>query len=135
LRQCLLRYCIRRRPSRRRDQWTNEHLTSARAPARSERTLAVEPIEVLLPRSRECGALARRLVERHFGPRASATALDDVKLVVSELVDNAYLHGEGEIRLTMRADGRAAHVEVVDQGQGAAIEIRHTQPNQGDGPG
>ncbi len=88
-------------------------------------------VEAGLPRSRDCAALARRLVEEHLGPRASTAALDDVKLVVSELVDNAYLHGEGEIRLRLEQEGRFARLEVIDEGQDAAIEIRETQPEEG----
>jgi anti-sigma regulatory factor (Ser/Thr protein kinase) len=104
----------------------------ARAPRQNP---AEDPIEARLPRNRDCGAIARRLVERHFGTQVSTAALDDLKLVVSELVDNAYLHGEGEIRLTMRGHGHAVHLEVLDEGEGAAIEIRETQPQPGGGFG
>jgi anti-sigma regulatory factor (Ser/Thr protein kinase) len=98
-------------------------------------TLVSEAFEIQLPRSRDCSAHARRLVERHLGADASGAALDDVKLVVSELVENAYRHGEGEIRLSLRRQGDAVRVEVVDQGQGAAIEIRETPPDRWGGQG
>ena len=58
-------------------------------------------------------ALARDAVER--GGRRPAVRLDDVALVVSELVTNAVLHGDGDITLDVVVDDDAVHVEVADR--------------------
>jgi anti-sigma regulatory factor (Ser/Thr protein kinase) len=83
-----------------------------------------EPIEAELPRERICTALARRLVEEHYQGELGAPALQDLKLVVSELVDNAYVHGRGRIRLRLQQQPRCLRVEVMDEGQNAAVKIR-----------
>jgi anti-sigma regulatory factor (Ser/Thr protein kinase) len=86
-------------------------------------------VETTLPRTRACAAIARRAVEEGLTPHLAGQDLDDVKLVVSELVDNAYLHGEGEIRLTVEAHGDRLRVEVIDEGENAAIKIRAGGPD------
>src|SRR5436309_1062403 len=80
--------------------------------------------EIRLPRDRSCAALARRFVEGRVGAELGGDALADLKLVVSELVENAYVHGRGEIRLVVAATGERIRVEVVDEGEGAAVKIR-----------
>jgi anti-sigma regulatory factor (Ser/Thr protein kinase) len=81
-------------------------------------------LEVQLPRERTCALIARRWVEQHVRDHASREALNDVKLIVSELVDNAYSHGDGKIWLRLRRIADLLRVEVIDEGQGAKIEIR-----------
>ena len=44
--------------------------------------------------------------------------LSDASLLVTELVTNGVLHGEGDVRLRMDASGDALRVEVVDEGHG-----------------
>jgi anti-sigma regulatory factor (Ser/Thr protein kinase) len=44
--------------------------------------------------------------------------LGDLELVVSELVNNALLHGSGEIRLALQLDGDRVSGHVVDAGKG-----------------
>jgi anti-sigma regulatory factor (Ser/Thr protein kinase) len=70
-----------------------------------------------LPRDRTAPRRARDLIREH------ASALDDERLdaaslLISELVTNAVLHGEGPIGLTIDVDGRAARFAVSDQGDG-----------------
>ena len=81
-------------------------------------------IESDLPRERSCAALARRLVDEHFADELDVRTLDDLKLVVSELVDNAYIHGVGQIRIKLTPCLGQVRVEVLDEGEGAAIQIR-----------
>jgi LytS/YehU family sensor histidine kinase len=50
--------------------------------------------------------------------------LDDAMIVVSELVNNAVVHGEGRITLDLRRTGDRLRVEVVDEGTGEAPAIR-----------
>lgn len=56
-------------------------------------------------------ALARDALER--GRRT--VRLDDVALVVSELVTNAVVHGEGDITLDVAVDDDSVRVEVADR--------------------
>jgi anti-sigma regulatory factor (Ser/Thr protein kinase) len=89
-------------------------------------------VEARLPRRRECAAVARALIDAHLSERVSAPAMDDIKLVASELVGNAFLHGEGEIRLRIECSEDRVRLEVIDEGQGQAVQIRE-QPTFGDG--
>lgn len=86
--------------------------------------MSTETIKIALPRERTCAALARRHIEACFEGRFNAEAMSDLKLITSELVDNAYLHGEGQIMLSVELSATAVRVEVVDEGEGAAIEVR-----------
>ena len=88
------------------------------------------PVSVRLPRDPRCGALARRAIEDHAGKAVGPTALLDAKTVAVELVNNAYLHGEGEIELRMAVLGDRIRIEVRDEGRDATIRVRH-QPGRG----
>lgn len=81
-------------------------------------------IDAELPRERICAAMARQVVEERYQQRLDRDTLDDLKLVVSELVDNAYVHGTGRIRLKVGEDDGRVKVEVMDEGENAAIKIR-----------
>lgn len=80
-------------------------------------------IETDLPRTPGCGARARRWLEQQLGERLDDRSLQDVKLVVTELVDNAFLHGEGAIRVQLQLRGDHLRVEVIDEGEGVALQI------------
>ncbi len=80
-------------------------------------------MEVELPRHRGCASQARRWLEQHIPAGASRQSLDDIKLVVTELVENAFCHGKGRITLRLETRPSAVRVEVTDQGEGAAIKI------------
>lgn len=98
--------------------------------SRSDYTLGgdqpAEPaiVDVVLPRTRACAPSARRYVRDAVGARMSPLALERTMLAVSELVSNAWKHGEGTIALKAgyRPDG--LRIEVIDEGQGAVPEIR-----------
>jgi anti-sigma regulatory factor (Ser/Thr protein kinase) len=81
-------------------------------------------LEVILPRARNCAALARRVVERAFAREIDDVQIADLKLVVTELVDNAFVHGRGEITMRLGRDGDLVRVEVIDEGHDAMIKIR-----------
>jgi anti-sigma regulatory factor (Ser/Thr protein kinase) len=82
--------------------------------------------ELELPRAAEAGRHARRFLEAHYRGALDG-GFDNAALVVSELVNNAFLHGSGRIVLrTALLDG-ALRVEVTDEGEGNAPGIREQQ--------
>jgi anti-sigma regulatory factor (Ser/Thr protein kinase) len=92
-----------------------------------------EVLDTELPREPRCGAVARRIVERHYGAHLDSGMLDDLKLVVSELATNAYVHGIGRIRLRLEADRQRVHVAVMDEGHNATIKITQVGAYGGNG--
>jgi anti-sigma regulatory factor (Ser/Thr protein kinase) len=85
-----------------------------------------ELVEVELPRDRGAARLARQLLAERFGAQLTAEELDTVWLLVSELVNNAVLHGHGQITMKAQADGRQVRVEVIDDGTGFEHQVRDT---------
>jgi anti-sigma regulatory factor (Ser/Thr protein kinase) len=83
-----------------------------------------EPVEVELPRDPSAGARARRLVEEICAGTLDLAALGRAKLLVSELVNNAVLHGQGTIMFKADLDEDRLHIEVIDQGSGFEREVR-----------
>lgn len=84
----------------------------------------LKPLKVELARHRSCGATARRVAEEYAGDELNRGELDDLKLVVTELVSNAYLHGKGRIWMKLDRHPQGIRVEVIDQGEGAAVKVR-----------
>lgn len=70
-------------------------------------------------------------MEDNLSKNVPQPALYDIKLVVSELVDNAFLHGCGQIMLRAAPIDDRIRIEVIDEGQGAAIKIREDGPELG----
>jgi anti-sigma regulatory factor (Ser/Thr protein kinase) len=87
-------------------------------------------VEFELPRDRSCAAVARRTIEQHTADLDTET-LGDLKTVASELVDNAYLHGEGQIRLKLDRSPDRIRVEVIDEGRGAAVLVNQQPTCEG----
>ena len=92
---------------------------------------ASEPAIVLIPRDRTCAAVARQWLERELPTGLERRVLDDLKLLATELVVNAFIHGRGRIELQLRAFPNRVRVEVIDEGKGAAIQIREDGPELG----
>src|SRR5579884_2987834 len=61
---------------------------------------------------------ARALVAEGFAAQLAARELDIAKLLTSELVTNAVVHGEGMITMRADLDERRLLVEVIDRGRG-----------------
>ena len=80
--------------------------------------------EVELRRHRGCAGDARRWLEQRIPGSIPRRTLDDLKLVATELVENALLHGEGRIVLRLKTGTDALRVEVTDEGEDAAVKIR-----------
>ena len=83
---------------------------------------------VELPRSHDAPGIARRVLDASFRDRLSPIAYTDAWLIVSELVTNALVHGEGRIFLSAEQQGDVLRIEVVDEGSGEAPAIRE-QPD------
>jgi anti-sigma regulatory factor (Ser/Thr protein kinase) len=84
-------------------------------------------VEVELPRDRTAARRARRLLEELAAGTIGADALDSAKLLVSELVNNAVLHGQGKITLRADLDDDRMYVEVIDEGSGFERVIREDE--------
>ena len=89
------------------------------------------PIEIQLPRARDCAHIARREIEGRLAGELDFVTLEDLKTVATELVENAYLHGDGQIVLRLSEGDGQVQVEVIDEGEGAAIVISETWPEGG----
>jgi hypothetical protein len=84
-------------------------------------------IDVPVPRSPGCGAFARHVIEANLQTYVSPCCLEDAMLVVSELANNAYQHGEGKIRLTVWILEDRVRLGIHDEGQGSVANIRVNQ--------
>ena len=90
----------------------------------SDRPSGSSAIDAELPRAPGCSGTARRLIEDSFGDELESEMLDDLKTVASELVNNAYEHGRGRIRMKAQRNEHRIRLEVMDEGQDAPIAIR-----------
>jgi anti-sigma regulatory factor (Ser/Thr protein kinase) len=75
-------------------------------------------LEMQLPRAPDAPGRARRRLEEWFAAELDAPRLGTAKLLASELVTNAVLHGEGTITLRAALEEDRLLVEVIDQGTG-----------------
>lgn len=76
-----------------------------------------------LPRRPGCAGIARMVVNAH----GSALAPDQLKnalLLVSEVVTNAFQHGQGQIRLTVDSDDAGIRAQVDDEGSITTTQSR-----------
>ena len=69
---------------------------------------------IVLPAGLQAARVARAHITR-LGDNWPTDALDMARLLTSELVTNAVLHGEGDVELTVRGTERAVRVEVTDR--------------------
>jgi anti-sigma regulatory factor (Ser/Thr protein kinase) len=67
---------------------------------------------------------ARRALTKWAGTQLDGEELYNAKLLASELVTNAVLHGRGRIILRGRLDEHRLLVEVIDEGSGFERELR-----------
>jgi signal transduction histidine kinase len=75
-------------------------------------------VNLRLQRNAEAVAQARDAV-LELRPLLPPDRVDDLRLVVSELVTNAIVHGRGHtVELRLRAEGSVVSGEVVDDGDG-----------------
>ncbi len=77
-----------------------------------------------LPRNPLAPGLARRAVVAWFRDALNGEQLDTAKLLTSELVANAVVHGQGQILLRAGLDENRVHIEVIDEGEGFEHQLR-----------
>lgn len=81
-------------------------------------------LELQLTAGPQAGARFRRAADERFGGHLADDALADLRVVGTELINNAVVHGTGTVVVRVRADDDAVRIEVVDQGEGNVPEIR-----------
>ena len=81
-------------------------------------------LHLSLPHDASAASTARRATEHRFAGALSSRRRGDVALVVSELVNNAVVHGEGDIVVKLQLDGDVLRGEVIDHGRGFEHEVR-----------
>ena len=106
---------------------------SSRPPLPHGKGKSVE-LSLTLPRDRTAAGIARRDVGRVLGG-SLGDRLGDLELVVSELVNNALLHGCGEIGLALRLDGGRLSGYVVDAGDGFSPTVSERRVTEAGGFG
>lgn len=91
--------------------------------------------ELELPHGPEAPGIARRELARWYGASLELVQLYSLKLLTSELVTNAVLHGQGQIVLRSQLNDDRVLVEVLDEGGGFEHELRHRKFDELDGRG
>lgn len=92
-------------------------------------------LETALPSSDQAPRMARRCIDQWFGTELGTEELDKAKLLSSELVTNAVVHGDGQIVLRADLDEDRLLVEVIDEGGGFEREVSHRDPDEVQGMG
>jgi anti-sigma regulatory factor (Ser/Thr protein kinase) len=82
-----------------------------------------------LPRGADSVGLARLIVTAH-GSALAGDQLKDANVMVSELVSNAFRHGEGQIELTVESGPDGMWASVHDEGTGM-IATPEPRPERG----
>ncbi|HEY2160403.1 MAG TPA: ATP-binding protein [Solirubrobacteraceae bacterium] len=81
-------------------------------------------LEVRLPREVGASRRARALLDELAGRSLDPGELGRAKLLLSELVNNAVLHGRGTIVLRLHLDDDVLRAEVIDEGSGFERVLR-----------
>ena len=87
-------------------------------------------IAVELPRDPTASSRARCLLDELSAGRLESEQLDRSKLLVTELVNNAVLHGRGKITLRIDVDEDRLRAEVIDEGSGFERVVRDNALDQ-----
>ena len=80
--------------------------------------------ELELPRAPGAPSEARRALTKWYAAALDGEELHRAKLLASELVTNAVLHGKGRILLRAEANDDRLLVEVIDEGTGFERQLR-----------
>ncbi|HEX8649192.1 MAG TPA: ATP-binding protein [Thermoleophilaceae bacterium] len=88
-----------------------------------------------VPRDRTGFEMARAVIQRYLRGDVAEDELSDVCLIMSELVTNAMVHGEGAIKLRLTVQDDLVRGEVIDDGPGFEREIPERGPDDTGGRG
>jgi anti-sigma regulatory factor (Ser/Thr protein kinase) len=83
-----------------------------------------------LPRTEDSAGLARLIVTAH-GSSLASDQLKNATVMVSELVSNAFQHGEGQICLSVESGPEGVWAQVCDQGSDGPIATPEPRPLRG----
>jgi anti-sigma regulatory factor (Ser/Thr protein kinase) len=83
-----------------------------------------DAVELQLPPSPKAPGAVRDWVDARVAPAVSDSAVTALKLMLSELVTNAIVHGDGDITVRARVADDAVQVEVIDAGRRSVPTIR-----------
>jgi anti-sigma regulatory factor (Ser/Thr protein kinase) len=86
--------------------------------------VASAQLELQLPTSEQAPEIARRRVVERFAAQLDPVQLEDARLLTSELVTNAVVHGKGAIGLSALLDDDRLMIEVTDEGDGFERTVR-----------
>ena len=81
--------------------------------------------EADLPHTAEAPGIARHSLEAWLAPALDRGDIDVARLLVSELVTNAVVHGRGNITVRAHLDDDRLLVEVIDEGGGFERKVRN----------
>ena len=87
-------------------------------------------LHVTVPRVPACGAIARRQLEAYLDG-CPDELVSDARSVASELINNAYRHGEGTIELMAKRYERYVRIEVGDEGPTGAVRVKRGKGRRG----
>jgi anti-sigma regulatory factor (Ser/Thr protein kinase) len=87
-------------------------------------TASFRAVQIDLPRRPDCAITARRFIEDRLGTELGEGALERAMLTTSELVTNAWKHGQGTIQLRVVHSSDRLRIEVVDEGSDTVPAIR-----------
>ena len=83
--------------------------------------------EAELPRGVRASRAAREIIRSRYAAHLPEDELETTLLLVSELVTNPVIHGDGKIGLGAHLDEDRLLVEVTDEGKGLERAIRQRQ--------
>ena len=83
-----------------------------------------------LPRNADSAGIARLIVTAH-GCTLPSDQLKNANVMVSELVSNAFQHGEGRIELTVESGPEGVWASVHDEGSGVIASPDPRPPRRG----
>jgi anti-sigma regulatory factor (Ser/Thr protein kinase) len=81
-------------------------------------------IRAEVARDDRCAGRARLIIAEQLSDISNDERRENILLVTSELVTNAYQHGVGRIELRVRRSGEQIRIDVIDQGRAWAVKIR-----------
>jgi anti-sigma regulatory factor (Ser/Thr protein kinase) len=88
-----------------------------------------------LPRTSQAPGIARRWLSGSFADELDSRTHETARLLVSELVTNAVVHGRGRIEIHAHLDRDRLLVEVIDEGPGFTPAIRKRDSDTAGGDG